>query len=211
MKNHFHIKGWALNLILIQRPGGTWKWPIVLPPRPPTPNNIYTPTMDTLCARDFSCTVSSFSQVFIVTHAKSFFLRIVACDFSLQPNNLSAWRWHARKNLWYPGQSWRNYSIEIPAPPPPCPNNTTITPLKIPHWVMFTLNNRELKQKHFWETHVTWKWGFSLDCAFRCYKMFIVTGLSLRGGGWGFPLATMNMAVATFIAKQTKNRTKRNP
>ena len=97
------------------------------------------------------------------------------------------------------------------APPPPCPNNTTITPLKIPHWVMFTLNNRELKQKHFWETHVNWKWGFSLDCAFRCYEMFIVTGLSLRGEGWGFPLATMNMAVATFIAKQTKNRTKRNP
>ena len=29
------------------------------------------------------------------------------------------------------------------------PNNTTITPLKIPHWVMFTLNNRELKQRHF--------------------------------------------------------------
>ena len=28
-------------------------------------------------------------------------------------------------------------------------NNTTITPLKIPHWVMLTLNNRELKQGHF--------------------------------------------------------------
>ena len=28
MKNQFHIKGWALNLILIQRPGGTRKWPI---------------------------------------------------------------------------------------------------------------------------------------------------------------------------------------
>ena len=27
MKNHFHIKGWALNLVLIQRPGGTRKWP----------------------------------------------------------------------------------------------------------------------------------------------------------------------------------------
>ena len=25
MKNHFHIKGWALNLVLIQ---GTRKWPI---------------------------------------------------------------------------------------------------------------------------------------------------------------------------------------
>ena len=121
MKNHFHIKGWALNLILIQRPGGTRKWPIVLPPRPPPPNNIYTPTMDTLCARDFSCTLSSFSLVFIVTHAKSFFLWIAACDFSLQPKNLSAWSWHARKNLWYPGQSWRNYSIEIPAPTPTTP------------------------------------------------------------------------------------------
>ena len=28
MKNHFHIKGWAPNLVLIQRPGGTQKWPI---------------------------------------------------------------------------------------------------------------------------------------------------------------------------------------
>ena len=27
MKNHFHIKGWALNLVLIQRPRGTRKWP----------------------------------------------------------------------------------------------------------------------------------------------------------------------------------------
>ena len=28
MKNNFHIKGRALNLVLIQRPGGTRKWPI---------------------------------------------------------------------------------------------------------------------------------------------------------------------------------------
>ena len=28
MKNHFHNKGWALNLVLIQRPGGTQEWPI---------------------------------------------------------------------------------------------------------------------------------------------------------------------------------------
>ena len=28
MKNRFHIKGWALNLVLIQRPRGTRKWPI---------------------------------------------------------------------------------------------------------------------------------------------------------------------------------------
>ena len=28
MKSHFHIKGWALNLLLLQRPGGTRKWPI---------------------------------------------------------------------------------------------------------------------------------------------------------------------------------------
>ena len=26
MKNHLHIKGWALNLVLIQRLGGTRKW-----------------------------------------------------------------------------------------------------------------------------------------------------------------------------------------
>ena len=29
MKNHFHIKGWVLNLVLIQRPGGTRKWHIL--------------------------------------------------------------------------------------------------------------------------------------------------------------------------------------
>ena len=29
MKNHFYIKGWALNLVLIQGPGRTWKWPSV--------------------------------------------------------------------------------------------------------------------------------------------------------------------------------------
>ena len=29
MKNHFHIKGWAPNIVLIQRPGGTRKWPIL--------------------------------------------------------------------------------------------------------------------------------------------------------------------------------------
>ena len=28
MKNHLHIKGWTLNLVLIQRPAGTRKWPI---------------------------------------------------------------------------------------------------------------------------------------------------------------------------------------
>ena len=28
MKNHFHIKGWTLNLVLIQRTEGTRKWPI---------------------------------------------------------------------------------------------------------------------------------------------------------------------------------------
>ena len=30
MKNHFHIKGWALNLVLIQRFGGTRKWPSIM-------------------------------------------------------------------------------------------------------------------------------------------------------------------------------------
>ena len=28
MKNVFHIKGLAPTLVLKQRPGGTWKWPI---------------------------------------------------------------------------------------------------------------------------------------------------------------------------------------
>ena len=31
MKNHFHIKGRALNLVLIERPRGTQKWPLILP------------------------------------------------------------------------------------------------------------------------------------------------------------------------------------
>ena len=30
MKSYFHIKGWALNLVLIQRPGGTLKWLIAV-------------------------------------------------------------------------------------------------------------------------------------------------------------------------------------
>ena len=30
MKNHFQVKGLADNLVLIQRPKGTWKWPIKL-------------------------------------------------------------------------------------------------------------------------------------------------------------------------------------
>ena len=38
-----------------------------------------------------------------------------------------------------------------------------------------------------------------------------VSGLSLRGGGEGFSSATMNVALATFIGKQKKNSTKRNP
>ena len=29
MKNHFHIKGWALNLVLIKRPGETREWLII--------------------------------------------------------------------------------------------------------------------------------------------------------------------------------------
>ena len=30
MRNYFHMKGWALNLVFIQRPGGTQKWPVTL-------------------------------------------------------------------------------------------------------------------------------------------------------------------------------------
>ena len=32
MTNHFHIKGGAPHLVLIQRPGGTRKWPILRNP-----------------------------------------------------------------------------------------------------------------------------------------------------------------------------------
>ena len=212
MKNHFHLKGWALNLILIQRPGGTRKWPIVLPPppRPPPPNNIYTPTMDTLCARDFSCTVSSFSQVFIVNHAKSFFLRL--CSLWLQPSTEESVSLEptCKKKPLVPRAIMEGLLYWNP-PPPPSPNNSTITPLKIPHWVMLTLNNTELKQRHFWETHVNRKWGiFPWLCLqvlpnVYCYRAVV------KCRGRGFPLATMNVAVATFIEKQKKNKTKRNP
>ena len=210
MKNHFHIKGWALNLILIQRPRGTQKWPIVLPPRPPPPNNIYTPTMDTLCARDFSCTVSSFSQVFIVNHAKSFFLRL--CSLWLQPSTEESVSLEptCKKKPLVPRAIMEGLLHWVP-PPPPSPNNSTITPLKIPHWVMLTLNNRELKQRHFWETHVNRKWGiFPWLCLqvlpdVYCYRAVI------KCRGRGFPLATMNVAAATFIEKLKKNKTKGNP
>ena len=37
LKDDFHIKGWALNLVLKQRPGGTRKWPIVITPRVQSP------------------------------------------------------------------------------------------------------------------------------------------------------------------------------
>ena len=32
-ENHLHMKGWALNLVSIQRPRGTRKWPILRFPR----------------------------------------------------------------------------------------------------------------------------------------------------------------------------------
>ena len=37
------------------------------------------------------------------------------------------------------------------------------------------------------------------------------TGLSLRGGGRGFSLATMNVAPATFKGKWKKNRKQKKP
>ena len=37
LKDDFHIKGWALNLVLKQRPGGTRKWPIVITSRIESP------------------------------------------------------------------------------------------------------------------------------------------------------------------------------
>ena len=189
MKNHFHIKGWALNLILIQRPRGSWKWPIVLPP-PPKKIYIYTPTMDTLGARDFSCTVSILSQVFIVNHAKSFFLRL--CSLWLQPSTEESVSLEptCKKKPLVPRAIMEGLLHWDPPPPPPPPpprppNNTTITRLKIPHWVMFTIGNWS---KDIFERHVlTGSEAFSLDCAFRCCQMFIVTGLSLSAGAGDFP------------------------
>ena len=42
-------------------------------------------------------------------------------------------------------------------------------------------------------------------------RRYMYAELSLRCGDWGFSPATMNVAPATFIGKQKKNRTKRNP
>ena len=47
VKNHFHIKGWALNLVLIQRPEGTRKWPI----RPTTFVRLIVDVLSENCAR----------------------------------------------------------------------------------------------------------------------------------------------------------------
>ena len=167
--------------------------------------------MDTLGARDFSCTVSSFSQVFIVNQAKSFFLRL--CSFWLQPSTEESVSLEptCKKKPLVPRAIMRAYCIEPSPPPPPSPNNSTITPLKIPHWVMLTLNNRELKQRHFWETHVNRKWGFFPWLCLQVLPNVYCYRAVVKCRGRGFPLATMNAAAATFIGKQKKNRTKRNP
>ena len=168
--------------------------------------------MDTLGARDFSCTVSILSQVFIVNHAKSFFLRL--CSLWLQPSTEESVSLEptCKKTPLVPRAIMEGLLHWDPLPPPPRPpNNTTITPLKIPHWVMLTLNNRELKQGHFWETRVNRKWGFFPWLCLQVLPNVYCYRAVVKCRGRGFPLATMNAAAATFIGKQKKNKTKRNP
>ena len=58
---------------------------------------------------------------------------------------------------------------------------------------------------HYW---IVWISGHLCDKN----KLYIYPGLSLRAGGQGFPSPTIRMwSPATFIGKQKKNRTKRNP
>ena len=208
MKNHFHIKGWALNLILIQRPGGSWKWPIVLHPSPPKKKYLYSnhgyPGCQRLFMHSFQFQSSLYSEP-----SKKFLLATLqlltsACDRRIcQPG--------ANMQEKTSGTQGNHEGLLHWAPPPPSPNNSTITPLKIPHWVMLTLNNRELKQRHFWETHVNRKWGFFPWLCLQVLPNVYCYRAVVKCRGRGFPLATMNVAAATFIGKQKKNKTKRNP
>ena len=213
MKNHFHIKGWALNLILIQRPRGSWKWPIVLPP-PPKKIYLYSNHGYPGCQRLFMHSFHTQSSLYSEPCKKFLLatLQLVTSAFD--------------RRICQPGADMQEKTSGIqgnhggpialisqppPPPPPRPPNNTTITPLKIPHWVMLTLNNRELKQGHFWETRVDRKWGFFPWLCLQVLPNVYCYRAVVKCRGRGFPLATMNTAAATFIGKQKKNKTKRNP
>ena len=142
------MKGWALNLIFIQRPRGTRKWPIVLPPPPPPPKKyLYTnhsyPVCQRLFMHSFQFQLSLYSDP-----CKKFFLatlQLVTSAFNRRICQPGADM--QEKTSGTQGNHGGPMALN-PNPPPP-PNNTTITRLKIPHWVMLTLNNRELKQRHF--------------------------------------------------------------
>ena len=185
MKNHFHIKSWALNLILIQRPRGSWKWPIVLPA--PPQKNIYLysnhgyPGCQRLFMHSFRTQSSLYSEP-----CKKFLLatlQLVTSAFDRRICQPGADM--QEKTSGTQGNHGGPIALRPPPPPPRPPNNTTITPLKIPHWVMFTIGNWS---KDIFERHVlTGSEAFSLDCAFRCCQMFIVTGLSLSAGAGDFP------------------------
>ena len=94
MNTHFHIKGWALNLVLMQRPGESRKWPIDL--------------RDTDKSRYFAKT--EFNNCFIIRLSNLFFNEYLAfCHFHARAvaRGRKAW-FHLRMSriLFAAKQSW---------------------------------------------------------------------------------------------------------
>ena len=208
MKNRFHIKGWALNLILIERPRETRKWPIVFPP-PPQKKYLYSNYGYPGCQRLFMHSFQFQSSLYSDPCKKYFLatLQLVTSAFNRRICQPEADM--QEKTSGTQGNHGGPMALRPPTPPPPTTPPSSLWRFHIGWCLPSTKGNWS---KDIFERHMlTGSEAFSLDCAFRRYQMFIVTGLSLRGGGWGFPPATMNMATATFIGKQKKNRTKRNP
>ena len=165
--------------------------------------------MDTLGARDFSCTVSILSQVFIVNHAKSFFLRL--CSLWLQPSTEESVSLEptCKKKPLVSRAIMEGLLHWDPLPPPPSPQQHHHHPSE--DSTLGDVHNRELKQGHFWETRVNRKWGFFPWLCLQVLPNVYCYRAVIKCRGRGFPLATMNAAAATFIGKQKKNKTKRNP
>ena len=76
MENHFHIKGWAVNLALIQRPGGTRKWLI----------NFLGPSEENSCGivRWFNASsITGFTRGLHISHL-FFFQHLMVCTLFLR-------------------------------------------------------------------------------------------------------------------------------
>ena len=83
IKNHFHIKGWPLNLVLIQRSRGIRNWPIV-------PNLLRDHTFSIFLTRDIR--IMNWTTKLLKS------LRVSPTSFMLQNALTSqAWSWELRK------------------------------------------------------------------------------------------------------------------